>query len=609
MPAVSRYSRADFTALRAFLNRLPISRIATLYYSEEDLESLNCVSETGLCHRLEALRDHLVQRASESNPQLSELLRNARRSQIWSKALITYLVSVADMDMSTPSLEDPVSMWFKPRVATLLKAEGARTLAELITLIKTRGHGWYRPIPRIGIAKAQAIVRWLRHFPKNLGEVPDASLYPMPQPAELAIIQLPGSRENLVPLERVALASNLDGSTGINRNATFCLIAAHNDLEAIDSYLYKFRGQEKTHRAYQKELERFLLWCIYKRDKPLSSVMLEDCEAYKDFLARPDPSWIGTRQPRLSAYWKPFAGIPAPSSQRYAVQALRAFFAWMVNVRYLGGNPWITVADPAVAQPLLPIQIDKALPGSLWEKLIGTDNLLDQLSRTPDTELRVRYRLRGWATQMSMSGQYRLVRAALLLLGDGGLRREEVAHATRDKLKPIPGMPDLWELAVLGKRNKWRTIFLPLRAIVALQAHWKDREQDFEFGAAPIPLISPLVVPATSSSRNKHKQERQSLPRETKGFSPDGLYQVIKTSLTRIADDECLPLDNEERKQLRFVGPHAFRHTFGTQAAANEVPLDVLQRILGHASLNTTTLYIQAEKQRSAEEIGKFFRR
>ena len=48
----------------------------------------------------------------------------------------------------------------------------------------------------------------------------------------------------------------------------------------------------------------------------------------------------------------------------------------------------------------------------------------------------------------------------------------------------------------------------------------------------------------------------------------------------------------------------AFRHTFGTQSVADDVPVDVVQKLLGHASLQTTTIYVQAEKQRVIEEIA-----
>jgi site-specific recombinase XerD len=40
---------------------------------------------------------------------------------------------------------------------------------------------------------------------------------------------------------------------------------------------------------------------------------------------------------------------------------------------------------------------------------------------------------------------------------------------------------------------------------------------------------------------------------------------------------------------------------------ANGVPLDVVQNVMGHESLETTTIYVQAEKERAIKEIGKYF--
>lgn len=45
-----------------------------------------------------------------------------------------------------------------------------------------------------------------------------------------------------------------------------------------------------TQRAYLKEAERFLLWAIVQHKKSLSSMTLEDCEAYRSFLADPAPA-------------------------------------------------------------------------------------------------------------------------------------------------------------------------------------------------------------------------------------------------------------------------------------------------------------------------------
>ncbi|MFM0084510.1 site-specific integrase [Paraburkholderia sediminicola] len=66
-----------------------------------------------------------------------------------------------------------------------------------------------------------------------------------------------------------------------------------------------------------------------------------------------------------------------------------------------------------------------------------------------------------------------------------------------------------------------------------------------------------------------------------------------------------LALTEDERRQLASTTPHAFRHTFGTQAAV-DVPLDVVQQVLGHASLQTTTIYVQAERKRVRRELAGY---
>ena len=83
---------------------------------------------------------------------------------------------------------------------------------------------------------------------------------------------------------------------------------------------------------------------------------------------------------------------------------------------------------------------------------------------------------------------------------------------------------------------------------------------------------------------------------------------MIKTAFKRIANWDEFDLTYAERECLANASPHALRHTFGTNAIAGDVPLDVVQRILGHASLQTTTIYVQAEKKRSIDELTKFFK-
>ncbi|MEX3556465.1 MAG: site-specific integrase [Burkholderia gladioli] len=68
-----------------------------------------------------------------------------------------------------------------------------------------------------------------------------------------------------------------------------------------------------------------------------------------------------------------------------------------------------------------------------------------------------------------------------------------------------------------------------------------------------------------------------------------------------------LDLTDDERRHLASSTPHALRHTFGTQAIAANVPPDVAQKVLGHASLTTTSIYAQAETKRVRRELAGYF--
>jgi len=304
--------------------------------------------------------------------------------------------------------------------------------------------------------------------------------------SELGEGSRPG-RPTLAPLERLAVPHALSGANAENRSTAFCYIQANHDLDAVRAYLNRFRDQPKTLRAYTKELERFLLWSVVLRGKALSDLRVDDCEAYKDFLKAPDPRFVGERFARHSPRWRPFAASAdgkaslSPEPQRYSVRALRTAFAWWVDVRYLAGNPWKEVNDPPVIKRASAIQIERALPAALWRKLRKE---LDERSTAEEAR------------------QWRAVRAAILLMGDSGLRREEAASARRKHLRPSSyGTLErpVWELTIVGKGQRERTVPVSAATLNALRAHWLDRTQDFD-GATEAnhgggPLLGPVAIP------------------------------------------------------------------------------------------------------------------
>lgn len=391
---------------------------------------------------------------------------------------------------------------------------------------------------------------------------------------------------------------------GENRNETFCLIGAEDDLAAIKIYLQKFNRQEKTLRAYEKELSRFLMWCAYCNKKPLSNMMAEDCMAYVNFLSNIDPAWVGSWAPKHSTNWKPFAKQLSPSSQKYALNVVKGCFNWLLQVNYLKGNPWVAISSKLdVSENSLNIQ--KALPLELWYLLSAPGGLLDSICRANTTEIESFIDPNNPLVSLR---QYRVARAAMYLMGFSGLRRAEVCGSVRGSLTPVPAT-ELWELKVLGKGRKWRTVVLPGRTVDALKAHWADRGHDFYcHSSTNFALLSPVVRTYAPLAAEKHfPLDGLKIVSAGEAFTPDALYRVVVKALRALAKDLSLDLPLAYRSALRTAAPHAFRHTFGTAAAAKNMPIDVIQKLMGHASIQTSSIYIQAERKRSVAEAQKFF--
>ncbi len=138
--------------------------------------------------------------------------------------------------------------------------------------------------------------------------------------------------ERPLPLEALReLPETLDGRQGLNRrHGHLCQLTADTDWEAIQRWLAEFEGSPQTHRNYRKEAERLLLWSVTTCQKPLSSLMREDFQAYQVFLADPQPAayWCGPRAVRYSEQWKPFQGPLHPNSQRQALIVVNALLGF-----------------------------------------------------------------------------------------------------------------------------------------------------------------------------------------------------------------------------------------------------------------------------------------
>jgi integrase/recombinase XerD len=247
------------------------------------------------------------------------------------------------------------------------------------------------------------------------------------------------------------------------------------------------------------------------------------------------------------------------------------------------------VTLPATVEREHAMPIERALPVKLW--------------KTVRAALDARARLPGQA-----GVRWRAARAAILLMGDSGLRITEASLARRERLRYHAADDDVlagWELQVLGKGRKQRTVPLSLACVSALREHWADLGADFSAPPASAPLTRPVWIPPTAAAQRRHGAVDTD-PDATRlhGYSSNGLRALTGWAIAQLLETEGFTED--ERRQLASTTPHAYRHTFGTQAPAAGVPLEVTQKVLGHASLQTTTI-AQAEKKRVRRELAGYF--
>ncbi len=63
------------------------------------------------------------------------------------------------------------------------------------------------------------------------------------------------------------------------------------------------------------------------------------------------------------------------------------------------------------------------------------------------------------------------------------------------------------------------------------------------------------------------------------------------------------PHSQGARNKLSRATTHWLRHTFGSHAAAKGVPLVAIKDNLGHASLSTTSIYVNTDKEQRWADI------
>jgi integrase len=424
----------------------------------------------------------------------------------------------------------------QPEVAEQLRRCGTLTLADLRQRIQVGGR-WWSVLRSFGPVKA-----------KRLAQHVDVLLGPESKPAW--------------GLARVGVDLRaLDGSTGANRAPVAAVgVDAKNDRDAVRAWVAARVGSTHTAKQYEREAERFMLWCVKERGKALSDANAQDCRAYMDFLACVPVEWISrVKAGRFAPGWAPFKGQLSLASQGLAIAALHSLFSWLVAARYLGSNPWVLVNRKLGDDPHRNIDepTSRAFTPLAWAALHAN---LDQAPQGASTA-----RLR-W----------------LCLFVEGtGLRAHELISARCSDLRETA---DGWLLSVHGKGRRNRTIPVPGSALAATRNYFAFRGFSLQTAPEDAPLMASL----------------------TDALKPIS-YSALHETFTRFVRRSLGSIAAEERRTAQKASAHWLRHTHATRAAERLVPPDVLQENLGQSDPRTTARYYRAQLKRRQAELQRAF--
>lgn len=285
----------------------------------------------------------------------------------------------------------------------------------------------------------------------------------------------------------------------------------------------------RTRRSYSTDLAVFLTW-LAERDRHPLEVARPDVDRYRNWLSE-----IVDRDGKPAAHGRPRF---APATVARRLSAIRAFYAYLTEVRVLPGSPAANVRGPRVMRE----PRGKAISDEQVQKLI------DAAAR------------RGAQDE-----------AIIRLLVLNGLRVSEVCGADVEDLRREPGGGHSLRVRGKGGKEVW----------VALNARTEK------------------AVLAAAGARRQGPLFRRRDGRRVRGGSAAPWIpfnqQAVSKLLLEIATEAGLLGEGDD--QVGHLHPHIMRHTFVTMLLDRGVPLAVVQDAARHASADTTRLY---DRTRSA---------
>lgn len=526
------------------------------------------------------------------------------------KAKLNAINWLASRIAKTPNPFDPIEHWLDLGLAMKLRAHGIITLENLTSWVNLQGRTFYHRLRGFGVTRARRLVLWLMDNEDFIGvrlnrrirfqQVnPDLAI----DSKDLAIIEdvtpITVYEYRIVPYERFAWPTHLQGQDGTFRNRQPNTLGATNDKMAVDLWFanLKEKASPATVKSYLRAVELLLLWALVEKRTPLSSLVTSHFHDFREFLRHPPPHWC-CKMPtvRSSPDWTPLRGAMKEDNIQHTFSAIASLFSSLASSGYLVAN--------AISSARTSLKRDQRM--DVMRSFSEQD--LEAIKRTMD--------------DIEDGPNKRRLRAIILLLQTGGFRRGEainLRYRNLDLLRQDNRTTNVWVATFNGKGGKQRKVPIKPETYEALQAHYQDRVQltstisekivNGKAVAVPGPLAKykglPFEdTPLLSILNDKFADGRESTLGETSGnarvrenvdgaLSYGRIHSILKDFMHKVSQRDDLVSGHAN---FLKASAHWMRHTFGIQAViASKGDLPAIQQILGHADLTTTGIYMKAD--------------
>lgn len=344
------------------------------------------------------------------------------------------------------------------------------------------------------------------------------------------------------------------------------------DFTAGISFLLCYQGSADTFKAYRREIERLMQWCLTRNpQKRLTEINREDLQQYIEFIKSPPKSWastahkprfIGSNQRTPNPDWRPF--VAKDQTPRLSNSALSAMLAILSTFYTFLQQEQLCVVNPVrllrqkkriIQQNQQTKRITRKLSKIQWQTVISCAQ--DACAHDEQAERRL------------------FILSILYLLS---LRISEIAP---NELH-IPTMGDFikddndsWWFKTVGKGNKYREVAVPDALMVSLSRY---RES---LGLSPLP----------------HKNENHPLIPKLSGSGGIGIRH-IRSIVQQGFDQAIVTLKAkgmmQEAMDLSVATVHWLRHTAIT-ADVQHRPIEHVRDDAGHNHASITDRYIDSD--------------